>query len=987
LLDKFEATAPKDFIDPEMKKSEELVRVIVTTYHKEISVTKEEATMEFTHRLYNEYLRLFPDSPEFAAMTLNYAILLEQLKKYAEAAERYGTVADLKPDPDTALEAAHGAVRAYYQMLDMARQKAKSEDSADLEPKELPEFETKLVAASERYLRIAKPDSPDVVEAQYAAAMVLYQHNQFRMAADGFRRIAMEHGEHPNAPDAARLLLSSLALMRDIPGLNSAADLVGGNPRLMQGDVPQIVRRINEQKDFNKCFEYEQAGRNTIAAECFLDYVKRFPGTPLKDRSLINAANNFFKARLVERSLEANQQLVNEMPDSPLSPRALFNIADTYRRLAVYSEAARIYEIFVSLQPKHELTEEALRYATIFRTGLGEYDLAIKDLRRYLQLFPKAEYAASVAQEIAITLQKQGKFPEAQREFEKWLSQYGKAAGLDLYLRAHLRIGQCHAKQRGGTAKSFEWYARTVTAYEALTDDEKSKVTSVGLSAVAEARFNEGEALLERMAAIKLRLPEKVLAEAIAQKIQLVTQAIELLASVEDLGQPNWAIAAWSRRGFAFQDLATSIENSPVPGNLNQEQRLYFRQGLGDRALPIWDRAKDSFRRCVELAKELKWYNRYSDEAEDALMKLDPEFRSLPDIRPLPNSFTLNQGRPPLMIEKEGLEVPKWDDANLDARIKANAEAPDASAEAYYNMGALLRSKGDSKGARIWYGKALAKNPRLANAEARLGVIALDEGRESEAVAQFEKSMQIDPANSIANNYFAAKALRARNHAEAISLARKGLVSDPDSMDAYQILMAAYLDMGLPDVGILVGRNAVGIYGNDGPIQNMLGLILLQTGEVRQAVQLFQKAVQDDQNLFDARMNLAAVTLGYRDYNTSSEQFRKAVELRPKDVNARLGLAVARRGAGAAEEALNLLTSLVREHEWAEPHFNLCLVYQENLGQMEKALESCRTFVRMAGGSHEKAKEVQRRIEGIQMTIEAMRDMPSPTPAPKNAPE
>lgn len=974
LLDLFRDKAPAAYYAPELAKSEELVRVIVTTYHREVGVTKEQATMEFTHHLYNEYLRLFPNSPEYAAMTLNYAILLEQLGKHAEAAERYTIVADLRPDPEVALQAAHGAVRCYYELLDVSKQRTKSEDTLDTERRELPEFEQKLVAASERYLKMAPRDAPDIVQAQFAASMVRYQYNHYDDAAEGFRAIIAEHPDHVNAPDAARLLLSSLALSRNIKGLNEAAALVGGNPKLMQGDVPGIVQRINEQKDFNLCFEHEQQGRYTVAAECFLDYVRRFPNTPLKDRSLINAGNNFFKARLVERSLKANSQLVNEMPGSPLAARALYNIADTYRRLAVYSEAARIYETFVSLQPKHELTEEALRYATIFRTGLGEYDAAIKDLRKYLQLFPKSQYAASVAFDIGSAYEKQGKRDLAIKEYTAWLQKYGKAGGPDLYLRAHLRLARTNEGTRGGAAKAQDWFRRTVAAFEGLTDEEKEKVTAAGLAATAEARFMEGEAALAEVRAVQLKLPEKVLVEGITKKVELIAKAMDLLTSVEGFGQPNWTIAATARKGQALQELATAIEESPVPGGLNSEQRMFYRQGMADRAAPLIERAKEAYRRCVEVARELKWYNEYSELAEDALLSLDPDYRVLPDIRPAPGVYTLNQARATLVPEREGLEAPKWTDDGLEGRIRTAAQAGDATPEAFYNMGSWLMARGDLAGARSWYAKALERKPDFVAAVSRLGLVALAEGRESEAVTQFDRALDLDPADAGANTYYGAKALGVKNFVEAVNLARKALVSDPDSMDAYQILAATYLEMGLLDVGILVARNAVGIYPTNGPIQNMLGLMFLKMGEVRQAVQLFQKAANDEPELFDARFNLGAVTLGYMDFATASAQFEKAVALRPGHRDAMMGLAVAKRGAGDAEGAMRLLRDLAADPNVADPHFNMCLVYQENLGDQEKALASCETFARIAGPQSSRAKAVQMRINGIRATIEVLKE-------------
>ena len=206
-------------------------------------------------------------------------------------------------------------------------------------------------------------------------------------------------------------------------------------------------------------------------------------------------------------------------------------------------------------------------------------------------------------------------------------------------------------------------------------------------------------------------------------------------------------------------------------------------------------------------------------------------------------------------------------------------------------------------------------------------------------------------------------------------------------MDAYEVLGAAYLEMGLTDVGVLVGRNALGLSPSDGPIQNLLALTFLKTGEVRQAVQLFQKAVHDDPRLFDARMNFGAVTLAYKDATTALEQFAEAARLRPASTDARLGQAVAMRGLNKGEDALRILSDIAKDPNNADVRFNLCLVYQENLNKLELAVNECDAFLRLAAPNHPKRKEATRRLEALRLEIEATKSgLPMPVPAPVPAP-
>jgi Tfp pilus assembly protein PilF len=334
-----------------------------------------------------------------------------------------------------------------------------------------------------------------------------------------------------------------------------------------------------------------------------------------------------------------------------------------------------------------------------------------------------------------------------------------------------------------------------------------------------------------------------------------------------------------------------------------------------------------------------------------------------------------------LLPEKDGVDAPKWSDADVDARVKQAAEAADATPEAMYNMGAWLKSKGRAAEAGPWFEKAAAGKPNFDKAIAALGLVLVQEGRLPEAEAKFDAAMKIDPANAIANAFRAARSLSKKSYTDAINMARDGLVSDPDSHDAYAVLAAAYLEMGLIDAGLLVARNALSLDAADGQIENLMGIMFGKQNEVRQAVKMFSKATTDSPEIYEAWMNLGLVTLGYKDLKTAGDSFDRALALKPTSRDARLSKAIVLRGSNQGQESLKILKGLAGERADADVHFNMCLLYQENLSQEEKALDECSTFVSMIPADHPKRKEVERRIEGIKITIEALRSVPPAAPA------
>ena len=176
---------------------------MATTYHNEARKTMEDATLEFTHHLYNEYLRLFPDAEKSFTILYNYALLLQDIGKFELAAERFSQVVAARPSDPLADDAAHAAVSAYHKLLENQPNRAKSEDTTDTEPKEIPEFEQKLIAASDTYLKWPSGFTQRGRDQVRQGNGIL----QVQPLRGGRRRVHRHHfgSDHVNAPDAARL--------------------------------------------------------------------------------------------------------------------------------------------------------------------------------------------------------------------------------------------------------------------------------------------------------------------------------------------------------------------------------------------------------------------------------------------------------------------------------------------------------------------------------------------------------------------------------------------------------------------------------------------------------------------------------------------------------------------------------------------------------------------------------------------------------------
>lgn len=98
------------------------------------------------------------------------------------------------------------------------------------------------------------------------------------------------------------------------------------------------------------------------------------------------------------------------------------------------------------------------------------------------------------------------------------------------------------------------------------------------------------------------------------------------------------------------------------------------------------------------------------------------------------------------------------------------------------------------------------------------------------------------------------------------------------------------------ELAALVCSQAIRKNPNYAPIHNTAGLIQNELGQVNGAVAEFATAAKLDSKFFEAQMNYAFVNLGFRGFEQAQGAFKKALEMRPNDYDAHLGMALALRG-------------------------------------------------------------------------------------------
>jgi tetratricopeptide (TPR) repeat protein len=175
----------------------------------------------------------------------------------------------------------------------------------------------------------------------------------------------------------------------------------------------------------------------------------------------------------------------------------------------------------------------------------------------------------------------------------------------------------------------------------------------------------------------------------------------------------------------------------------------------------------------------------------------------------------------------------------------------------------------------------LAGNPNSFMGHCSLGVALFEKGQVDDAVAQYEKALEINP-NYVAAHYNLGNALFRKGQLdEAIAQFQKALEINPKDAEAHINLGNALLQKEQLDEAVGQFQKAVEINPNDAEARYDLGNALFQKGQLDEAVAQFQKALAIDPNSFATHYNLGVALFQKGQLDEAITQFQEVLRLKP----------------------------------------------------------------------------------------------------------
>ncbi|MBZ5637303.1 MAG: tetratricopeptide repeat protein [Acidobacteriia bacterium] len=210
---------------------------------------------------------------------------------------------------------------------------------------------------------------------------------------------------------------------------------------------------------------------------------------------------------------------------------------------------------------------------------------------------------------------------------------------------------------------------------------------------------------------------------------------------------------------------------------------------------------------------------------------------------------------------------------------------------------------------------ALRGHPRDAHDHIELGRAHLGLGQVDEAVAQFEKAIEIDPGSVEGHGNLAVALASRRDYEGAAHQLREVLRLDAGSFDARFHLAGILEATGKREEAAGEYRKALEIAPGDFRARSNLATVLLEDGRLEEAIAEYREALKTRPESATLCFNLAQALERAEHYDEAIARYRDALRLDPRDTNSggHLAALLAREGrfaeaAATAEAAARAAT-------------------------------------------------------------------------------
>ena len=242
------------------------------------------------------------------------------------------------------------------------------------------------------------------------------------------------------------------------------------------------------------------------------------------------------------------------------------------------------------------------------------------------------------------------------------------------------------------------------------------------------------------------------------------------------------------------------------------------------------------------------------------------------------------------------------------------------------NLGAIFLARGEVDDALAHFERALQIFPDHANAHGNLAQALLRKGRIDDALVHFRKAAEIEPQLAKSHSDLAFGLVQAGQTEQALAEATKAVELQPDAAEPHHVLGLALLAAGNAGEAANHFRRAVQLRPDYVEAERNLGNALLQAGRNDDAVVELSRYARIDPTAVDVRYNLAIALFKTGRLTEAIPHFQAVADAQPSNAEAQNNLGWSLLQGGRVDEAMDRFRAVLRlQPDFAVAHCNLAM--------------------------------------------------------------
>lgn len=199
------------------------------------------------------------------------------------------------------------------------------------------------------------------------------------------------------------------------------------------------------------------------------------------------------------------------------------------------------------------------------------------------------------------------------------------------------------------------------------------------------------------------------------------------------------------------------------------------------------------------------------------------------------------------------------------------------------------------------------------------GLRLLQDERPADALELFEEGMRRFPGDADLTMGTAMAHLRLGDFARSCEILEDLRRTQPGSGETLQALAEAYLSRGMTAEAVRAAKEAVEKARDDARLLSRLGRAFYSRRKYAEALPLYELSAEASPDWSEAWFGLGACQWALRQSASAEAALRRAVELDPKDWQARQFLGCVLCDVGRKKEAREMLESVPLDAAWQKP--------------------------------------------------------------------